>query len=200
MPCGNQPVEGPGARVDDQALLLADLGHLLVNAGVVHQRALRLRDRQRLGHRHRLAVAHVVLAGHGLFQRGLLDREQRHRQADHQQIDVAELHHAERTPQQRHVLGRLGVLVVELLGAKRVGGQGDFWAHLVEQRADGDERGFPSITGRPRRQPVARRIGHRRKADAADVGPAGSGNKLGVARSDIHRPDDQVHAVAPWRS
>ena len=46
----DQPVEGPGTLVDDQALLLADLGHLLVDAGVVHQRALRLCDRQRLGY------------------------------------------------------------------------------------------------------------------------------------------------------
>jgi hypothetical protein len=48
----------------------------------------------------------------------------------------------QRAAQQRHVLRRLGVLVVHLLGAEGVGGQADVRPDLVEQRPDRDADGL----------------------------------------------------------
>jgi hypothetical protein len=159
----------------------------------VHQRPLRLGHGQGLAHGHGLAAAEVVPARHGLLQRHLLDGEQRHRQADHQQVNPAELHHGKRSAQQRHVLRRLGVFVVQLLGTEGIGGETHVRADLVEQRADGDAHGLLAFTGRPRRRVVARRIGDGREAGTADVDTGCGCDELGVAGSDIHRSDDQFH-------
>ena len=69
----------------------------------------------------------------------------------------------ESAPEQRHVLRRLGVFIVQLFGAKGIGGETHVRPDLVEQRADGDAHGFLAFTGRPRRRVVARRIGDGRK-------------------------------------
>jgi hypothetical protein len=95
--------------------------------------------------------------------------------------------------QQRHVLRRLGVFIVQLFGAEGIGGETHVRPDLVEQRADGDAHGFLALTGRPRRRVVARRIGDGRETGAADIGTGCGRDELGVAGSDIHRSDDQFH-------
>jgi hypothetical protein len=131
------------------------------------------------------------------LQRRFLDREERHRQPHHEEVDVAHLHHGERPPEQRHVLRRLGVFVVQLFGAEGIGGEAHVRPDLVEQRADGDAHGFLALARRPRRRVVARRIGNGRETGAADVGTGCGRDELGVAGSDIHRSDDQFHDKAP---
>lgn len=61
--------------------------------------------------------------------------------------------------QQRHVLRRLGVFVVQLLGAESVGGQADVGPDLVEQRATRDAEGLAPLAGRPLRRLAAGRVG-----------------------------------------
>jgi hypothetical protein len=188
-------VREPGSMI--RLCSLPMIRHLLVLGSVVHQRPLRLSHGHGLAHRHRLAAADVVPTGHGLLQRRFLDREERHRQPHHQEVNVAQLHHGKRPPEQRHVLGRLGVFVVQLLGTEGIGGETHVRPDLVEQRADGDAHGFLAFTGRPRRRVVARRIGNGRETGAADVGTGRGRDEFGVAGSDIHRSDDQFHSMAP---
>jgi hypothetical protein len=89
----------------------------------VDQRTLRLRDGQRLADRHVLAAADSWLPVIAFSSAAFLTAKQRHRQPDDQQVDVRHLHHRQRPAQQRHVLRRLGVLVVQLLRAEGIRGE-----------------------------------------------------------------------------
>ena len=130
---GDEPVEGSRTRIDDQAALLGDLAQLAVGVRVEGQRALRLGNGQRTHHTDLLAAADIVLARHDPLQGRLLHREQRHRKPDDQQVDLALPHRAQRTAQQRHVLRRLDVVVVQLRRPEGVGREPDLGTDFIEE-------------------------------------------------------------------
>jgi hypothetical protein len=124
------------------------------------RRTLGLRDRQGLADHHGLAAADVVRPGHRLLKGALLGRECGDRQPHDQQIDRRLLHQGQGTPQQRQVLRRLGIAVVHLGGAERIGGQFHLGADLVEEAIDRDRDRLASLIAG-----LARRLAHARVGD-----------------------------------
>jgi hypothetical protein len=88
------------------------------------QRALRLRDGQRLAHRDLLAAADIVLAVMAFSSAAFFTANSATGSpTTSRSMWLCTFIMRQRTAQQRHVLRRLGVLVVQLLGAEGVGGQ-----------------------------------------------------------------------------